>query len=132
MTMSKAWLIGWWQARNIRKSVAGLTIRLRRTEARLDKRRKDLGVLQKRIVSLAEALADDLDVMQAETQAIRQGLDELTKQQKQYEAEVEALRSRVHVAEDVTIPSLVAANKLVLERYDADTAVHVRRQVLQQ
>ncbi|MDQ6959975.1 MAG: hypothetical protein Q9M27_03010 [Mariprofundaceae bacterium] len=48
---------------------------------------------------------------------------------RQYEEELEAARSELRVAKDVTIPALVAANKMLQERWDAETAIQVRRQV---
>ncbi len=130
MTMSKIldYVRGEWGARHIRKGVAGLTTRLSRVEARLEKRKVVLETYQRRITALAGALAEDLEVVGSEIAEIRQAVASLEKQQKQYEAGMEALRARVKVAEDVTIPGLVAANRLVLERYDADTSIQVRRQ----
>ena len=130
MSNLAAWMAKQWQARQMRRDLAGLTTRLRRVEVRLEKRKANLEILRRRIVSLSDALAEDLAVVDVELSSVQKEVAELAKRQQQHVTEVESLRSRVRVAEDVTIPGLVAANKLVLERYDADTAIQVRRQVL--
>ena len=46
-----------------------------------------------------------------------------------YEPTMEGLRNKVEVLEDILVPELTAAHKLVLERTDADIAVQIRRRV---
>lgn len=42
---------------------------------------------------------------------------------------IDGLRQELQVANDVTIPALVASNRLVLERIEADTAIQIRTRV---
>ena len=49
--------------------------------------------------------------------------------ERQHASAMEALRNELTVATESTIPTLVAANQLHLERYRAETAVQVMRQV---
>ena len=44
---------------------------------------------------------------------------------------VEALQSELEVLRNVTVPELTAAHHLILQRYDAETAIEVRRQMAQ-
>lgn len=127
--------MGWWrswrESRELLRAMTGLRVRLRRVETRLIHRKRTLQGMERRLVSLSESLAEDLAITETEFRAIQAELEEVGRRQKRHEAEMDSLRSRIRVAEDVTIPVLVAANKLALERYDADTAVQIKRQVSQ-
>lgn len=127
--------MGWWrswrESRELLRAMTGLRVRLRRVETRLVHRKRTLQGMERRLVSLSESLAEDLAITETEFRAIQAELEEVGRRQKRHEAEMDSLRSRIRVAEDVTIPVLVAANKLALERYDADTAVQIKRQVSQ-
>jgi hypothetical protein len=46
-----------------------------------------------------------------------------------HQVAIDALRSENQVMRDITVPELVAAHKLILQRYDAETAIEIRRQV---
>ena len=56
-------------------------------------------------------------------------LKKAKKLHQKYENELEASRNELKIMKDVTIPGLVAANKLLLAQWDAETAIQVRRQV---
>ena len=124
-------LAGWWRAQRIRRDALGIEARIVRAEARLEQRQANLRTLQRQLKALADTVAAEFGEISSEMAAVRSELEQLDKRRRQYEDEVEALRAQVRVAETVTIPGLVAANKLILERVDADTAVQVRRQVAQ-
>ena len=81
----------------------------------LQKRRDSLETLQNTVASEVEALA---------TSVLR--TDKLVKR---YETELVAVRAQLRVAEESTIPALVASNKVLLARWEAETAIQVRRQV---
>ena len=82
---------------------------------RLELRRRSLAVVERRLAAHAEVLAEDLD--------------EAKRLQEQYDEQLVSIRSELRVLKDVTIPGLVAANKLLLAQWDAETAIQVRRQV---
>lgn len=121
----------WWKAQRIRRDALGIEARIVRAEVRLEQRQANLRTLQRQLKTLADTVAAEFAEISSEMAAVRLELTRLEKRRQQYEDEVEALRAQVRVAETVTIPGLVAANKLILERVDADTAVQVRRQVAQ-
>jgi hypothetical protein len=132
--MSK--LRAWWQnrqwSRYVSNGIAGLSTRVRRVEARLDRRRKYVEEFKASVRAVGDSLDEEREVVTADLAYVMRQLGELQKAQKQYENQMEALRSQAKIAEEVTIPSLVAAHKLVLERVDADTAIQIKKQVAQQ
>lgn len=118
----------WWLSRRILRRVRKLDRRLEKVRAIVQVRQREMRSLEKQLISMSEGLAGDLKSVRQEMSDIVDDLDETKQLQKGFEVEFEALRSKLKIAEDVTIPNLVAANKLALERYDADTAAQVRRQ----
>jgi chromosome segregation ATPase len=77
--------------------------------------RLGLEKLKSRIVSIVETSVEELESA------------ELV--QRQYNETVETLQSELRVLRDITVPGLVAANKLCLAELDSWTSVQVRRQV---
>ena len=62
-------------------------------------------------------------------EALRGELASTSRLVRQYDEELEKCRSQLKVAEEVTIPTLVEAHRLLLERWRGESAIHVRRQV---
>lgn len=92
-----------------------LSQRLQALVKRLDKRQREMKALQTRFSFLAKSAEED-------TQNAR---DTAT----QYSEAIEALRSENQILRDVTVPTLVAQHKLILQRIDAETAIEVQRLV---
>lgn len=88
-----------------------------REDVELYEERHRLGLerLKSRIVSIVETSVEELESA------------ELV--QRQYNETVETLQSELRVLRDITVPGLVAANKLCLAELDSWTSVQVRRQV---
>lgn len=82
---------------------------------RLNKTQRRLRSLQRQFESVSRTMVEDLE--QAAAVSSRN------------EAALEALRQENQVLSDVLVPSLTAAHKLLLQRYEAETAIQVRRQV---
>lgn len=61
--------------------------------------------------------------------AIHEEIGQIRELHGRHNAELEGLRSQLKVAEEVTIPELIASHRLVLERIDADIATQVKRRV---
>lgn len=80
-----------------------------------EQRRLGLEKLKSRVVSIVETSMEELEAAEHV--------------QRQYNETVETLQSELRVLRDVTVPGLVAANKLCLAELDSWTAVQVRRQV---
>ncbi len=72
--------------------------------------------VQRRIVAIAESAAEEAE--------------QVERDQRRYEETIDKLRSELQVLNDVTIPGLVAANKMTLAELDSWTAIHARRQAL--
>ena len=81
----------------------------------LDVHREELSLLQVKLVGLSKRLEVDLE--QAATI------------QRQHQTAIDALRSENQVLSEATVPALVASNRLLLQRYDAETAIEVRKMV---
>lgn len=110
-----AWLRAYLSLRRIYKRCAKNQKLIRR---QLASKKKQLEHTRRHLGKLADSLEDNIQY--AENLLVKS------------EREMESLRSRLKVAEDVTIPTLVEQHKLVLERSVADTAEQVRRQVQSQ
>ena len=80
---------------------------------RLEKRRIELTNLQRRIESLGETLVEDLEEADSIQRRHRQAFD--------------TLKDENDVLKNKTIPTLVASADLLLQRYDAETAIEIRR-----
>lgn len=73
------------------------------------------------------AVTEQMTQAMLEAEALNARTAALKREIEIYERTLESLRSRLQIAEEVSIPSLVAANRLALERYNADTAVQLKR-----
>jgi hypothetical protein len=82
---------------------------------KLQKDSKQLRGLQRKLESVSESIASDLE----------QG-ESLRRQQ---EVVVESLRNENKVLQDVLVPSLTAAGSVMLQRYDTELSLLVKRQV---
>lgn len=106
--------------------------------------RREIGYLDKKITRMRQESSDQLIVLghlrdelirrlkdyETETSRVVKELDTANETIRQLEVTMEAARERARIAEEVTIPSLVAAHELVLKRNEADTAIQVARGVL--
>jgi len=79
---------------------------------RLDKQKKLLLSVKKQLEFLIKSVEEDLDEA---SEAVQGG-----------EFAVKALQEQVDIYKDITVPELVAAHRLVLERTDAQTAIAVK------
>ena len=86
---------------------------------------KLLASLEKRKTQLQKTIT------QFDNQAavIATDIEHIEEQAAKYEKALDALRNENEVMSDVTIPALTAACKLGQERWDAESAMQVRRQV---
>ena len=89
--------------------------RLERMIVKLEKRKKELRSLDRKVSSVNELAVEDIDESTAALKSAKEAL--------------EAVRSEQRIADEITIPTLVQSNRLLLERASADTAEQVRRQV---
>ena len=89
---------------------------------RIQRRERELGVLQQRMGILAAGIETDLEE-QKETER------HYEREIRALELDIEKLRARLQIAEDVTIPTLIADHAKLLAVIEADTAVEVRRRV---
>lgn len=109
-----SWFGSWFVASSVVRRLSGSQKSLDRAfsalksaEARVEKRSKELNALSEK------------------TQA---DLTDVRRIHRRYEAALEEVREKNHVLEQ-TIQALVASHKLLVERWDAETAIEVRRRV---
>jgi hypothetical protein len=112
----------WWRSRRGLHQIRTTRLLLlrhekqsRKIDKRLMKRRKELKALSKRMDVVSISLTEDLD--------------EAERAHSQYQETIDGLRSELQVLRDITVPNLTAAHRLILERYDAETAIAVRNRV---
>lgn len=94
----------------------------RRVERRIQRHEAGLERMRRHLESRIAAISARIDQAMTDLESAR-------KTQRAYESELDAVRNQLRIAEEVTIPTLTAAHKLLLSRYDAETAIQVRRQV---
>jgi len=100
---------------SLRRMISKCDKKSKKLHRDLNRRKKSLDVLEGNLRKLSRAISEDIQNTE----------DLLTNS----ERSLEAVQSRLVIAEDVTIPALVQSNKLLLERSSADTAEQVRRQL---
>lgn len=71
------------------------------------------------------------DLVQSENR-LREVIDEALSVQKRYEEQLEKANSKVRIYEEVTVPTLIQQNRVLLEMWKAETDIQVRRQVAYQ
>ena len=112
------WLKSCLASRKIKSSDSLVRVaesRLSKSIKKLEKKRKVLKSLLRRVETVGESLQEDLD--------------DSVSIQKQYEEALAAEQSELRVLREVTLPTLTSQHKLLLEMYDAEIAIQVRRQV---
>lgn len=126
----RSYLKAWTIAARIDRRVAKLTRRLHRMENQLATKQETFSSSERAYRRQFKMIQQGIEDVSGAIDEVRTQLTELKSMQEQYEIELDGERSRRKVLENSTIPALVAANKLALERYDADTSVQVRRQMV--
>jgi len=112
-------LRSWWLLRRhsaAMRQVIKWVDRSHEVGSRLERQRKKLLGLKTQFDLISQSIMEDIET----TEFL----------QREHEHTLEALQEENKVMRDVTIPQLIAAHQLLLERWDAETAVHVRRRVL--
>lgn len=110
------WASSRWKMRHLsvaRRLAAEWELRANEAQNKLRRDRKRLVALQRQLQVISDTIVEDLD--QAESVNNSQ------------EAVVNALKEENQVMTKVLVPSLTAAHRLVLERYDAEIAIQARR-----
>ena len=90
---------------------------------------KEIGKLLDSLNKKESQLERIMTKFENQAAAVTSAIEQIERQKNKYETVIEALRNENEVLSNITIPALTAANKLILERTDADTAIQVRRQV---
>ena len=86
-----------------------------RLQRRLSKDSERIDGLRKQIDSLYETLGEDME--------------EAKLLESQRAAVVGTLKEQYRIASEVSMPALIASHQLILQRYEAEVAIQVRRQV---
>lgn len=119
------WIGSWLtvrEIRNVSKQTRKASLAVGRSVCRLERCRKKLASDRRLLNAITETVAEDLDRAD-ETVA------DVLREHRSYEEAMEALNSKLKVVEEITVPALVESHKVQLERWKAETAVQVRRQV---
>lgn len=84
---------------------------------------------QSKLARAIEENSRELADTSAMLEELKQAVENLRADQASLESESEGLRNRLKVAEDITIPTLTQAHKLVLERWEAETDIAIKSKV---
>lgn len=117
------------ERRRLRQALTREALRVLNLERRLSALRGNLDGQERAFKAYVERASSDIESALGELASVNAKLDSSKREIALYEREVERLKSKLEVAENVSIPALVAANRLALERYNADTAVQLKRQM---
>ena len=112
------WIRSWFLQNKLRiteRLVNDTELRVSKLLSRLQRKEKKLRSTRNRLESLISSLSEDLE----------EGLVI----QKQCEEALSAQRSELKILKDITVPTLTTQHKLLLQRYDAEIAVQMRKQV---
>jgi len=86
------------------------------------KTRKELNDLKDSISHLEHEIGVVLD-------RAKESVLEANDKVKQMESGMDALNEKLKIAEEVTIPGLISANQVLLDRFDAESAIEIARAV---
>ena len=115
------WIKSWWTVAGISRQLSSIDSHIQQ----LSKEKKSLETyIGETLFSIVDTENDAKDVLAESRKYLQQAEALVTK----YDEQLEAARSKIRVLEDTTIPTLVAANKVFMERWDAESAIEVRRQ----
>jgi len=90
---------------------------------KLKREQKDI---EKQLAKRQKILLGLEDKLQIQAEKLEKDTERVSKLIKRYEEDLDSVRSQLNVAEKSTIPALVSANKLLLERWDAEIANQVK------
>jgi len=102
-----------------------MTVAQAKADRLIERMEKNAALLKRRVKQLRGL---KLKVDAAYDQAIND-MDDANRSLDDHRHVVESLNRELIILKETAIPVLTAANELALQRYDADTAVQVRRQV---
>lgn len=129
-----AWLRSWWDGAGASRRVAALNRRLDRMEAEQERIRARIAADRRALSAEAKRIrdrtAEDERRLQDMIDAVTDRLDEARRLQKLYEDELATVRAEKQVLEDVTVPGLVEAHRVITETMRARTAIEVMRQAV--
>ena len=124
----------WWF--RVRSSIcswfrgARLDNSLRRQEATLRAAESRVTVLHDSLQRKIRHIEELRTQMDGILEDVRSEIAESQSATREYQIQIETAQNKLRVMENGTIPALVAAHKLMIARWDAETTVHVRRQAM--
>lgn len=122
--MKRLWneFLGWLSSRSsfrrivsAEKKMQKLCRQSKKNNRRLKKNENKLRSIKNLLISIGDSVSDDIE--------------EAKNLNEQYEKSLTAARSELEILKEITIPTMVASHKLLLEQYDAQTAVEVRKKL---
>lgn len=119
----------WRERRRLENGTAALSARLAALDERAQQRLQQMRVIETRLRSISEELMGDWEAERAERGVIQTELRELQRKFDTYATEIDRLRAQKGVS-DETIKNLVAGYKLLQETLDTETAMQIKRQVM--
>ena len=118
----------WWDRRKLNRDLRVVSRRIREVEARAEAREARFEAIRRRLESILDELALDMRLEEETRKGIREQIGSVEIRNQRLDDEVNRLREELEVAK-LSVKQMAAANQLALERYEADTAVQIRRQV---
>lgn len=109
------WMWSWWVGSRAVKELTEIELRCKIAEETRTSSEERLRDLRLEFNALVDVMKKEFDRVENAHKRNDQALDEL--------------RHTLRVAEDITIPTLIAANKLLQARWEAEVAIQERRRI---
>lgn len=116
------WVTCWFGVAQVNRSVAAMQRKIDRLKSLKEASDRELVKREKEFSRLHKW-------MEAETERNRLAIAQATEVNRKMEIALDNAQDAIKTLEDITIPGLVAANNLFIQRWEAETSVFVARQV---
>jgi hypothetical protein len=118
----------WWFQQKIAKRLLKLSAKVDKTYDGLVSLQASLKAQERSLLKAIRAVGRELETAQSGFKEIIESVDEVQLLQTNYKTETSKLREELRILEDVTVPNLIAANELTLERWNRAVADEIRAQ----
>lgn len=118
----------WWFQRKVSKRLNKLVAKVTGMHGQLNEMERTLKQQQRQFLQSNKATIAELDKVRGELSDVVVKIEEVQLNQSSHQSENSKLREELDVLRDVSVPGLVAANELMLQRFNRMTAEEVRLQ----
>lgn len=119
----------WRSRRHLQRALVAQAARIQAVESRTDALSARLSHVRSVFEESVKDIAESVARANVDAQAASTTHADLERKVDVYERSIDALRSELKIAKEMTIPSLIASNELALQRINADISVQMKKQM---